>query len=362
MGPRKRRPGRLRWARTIIAVLGASVVALAWVSYDTREKLTSLRAELDQRVAEGDSVARDAKTLGRQNQNTIEQLQARVSGLDSKLQDYQGQYAALESMYLEFSRARDERTLTEVEQAVNIAAQHLQLAGNVPAAIAALQTADNRLAIMDQARFLPLRKLIARDIERLKTLPLADATSMALQLETLMGRIDSLPLGFERTIPTAKSSAPQAAPKPAKPAKGKKTPATDASAVASSSPLDSPNAMARFFDDLWQDFRELIRIERLDRPDPALLAPSQAAYLRDNVRLRLLSARLALLQRDGRMYSEDIRQARTWLERYFDTQSRPVAELIAELQEMESAELSMALPSLEETTSTLRGLKLGGRR
>jgi len=120
--------------------------------------------------------------------------------------------------------------------------------------------------------------------------------------------------------------------------------------------------MARFFNDLWSDFRELIRVERLDRPDPALLAPSQAAYLRDNVRLRLLSARLALLQRDGRLYSEDIRQARVWLERYFDMQSKPVADMVAELKKIEGAQLSMALPSLEETTSALRGLKLSGKR
>lgn len=322
-----------------------------------------MRAELSKRFAEGDSVARDARTLAGRNQSDIEQIQARIGGLDAKLQDYQGQYAALESMYLEFSRARDERTLTEIEQALTIAAQHLQLAGNVPAAMAALQTADNRLAMMDQARFLPLRKLIARDIERLKTLPLADVTSVALQLETLMGRIDSLPLGFERTIPTSKTQANAAAVRPPKPVKGKKGQALPAELAQSvPSATDSPSAMARFFDDLWQDFRELIRIERLDRPDPALLAPSQAAYLRDNVRLRLLSARLAVLQRDGRLFSEDVRQARVWLERYFDTQAKPVAELIAELQKMETAQLSMALPSLEETTSALRGLKLGGKR
>ena len=108
--------------------------------------------------------------------------------------------------------------------------------------------------------------------------------------------------------------------------------------------------------------RELIRVERLDRPDPALLAPNQAAYLRENVRLRLLSARLAALQRDGRLFSEDVKQARVWLERYFDTQAKPVAELIAELQKMESAQLSIALPSLDETASALRSTKLGGKR
>lgn len=358
----KRRTRRLRWTRLVIAALGAALVALAWICYDTREEMASLRTELGKRFAEGDSVARDARTLGYQNQTAIEQAQARIGGLDAKLQEYQGQYAALESMYLEFSRARDDRALTEIEQALAIAGQHLQLAGNVPAALAALQTVESRLALMDQARFLPLRKLVSRDIERLKTLPLADLATVALQLETLMGRIDGLPLGFERTIPSAKPAAAVAS-KPAKPAKGKKGQSALAETAQSVAlPVERPSALARFFDDLWQDFRELIRVERLDRPDPALLAPNQAAYLRENVRLRLLSARLAALQRDGRLFSEDVKQARVWLERYFDTQAKPVAELIAELQKMESAQLSIALPSLDETASALRSTKLGGKR
>ncbi|MBK9614378.1 MAG: uroporphyrinogen-III C-methyltransferase [Uliginosibacterium sp.] len=268
----KRRTRRLRWTRLVIAALGAALVALAWICYDTREEMASLRTELGKRFAEGDSVARDARTLGYQNQTAIEQAQARIGGLDAKLQEYQGQYAALESMYLEFSRARDDRALTEIEQALAIAKQHLQLAGNVPAALAALQTVESRLALMDQARFLPLRKLVSRDIERLKTLPLADLATVALQLETLMGRIDGLPLGFERTIPSAKPAAAVAS-KPAKPARAKRQSALAETAQSAALPVERPSALARFFDDLWQDFRELIRVERLDRPDPALCWP-----------------------------------------------------------------------------------------
>jgi uroporphyrin-3 C-methyltransferase len=105
-------------------------------------------------------------------------------------------------------------------------------------------------------------------------------------------------------------------------------------------------------------FRELVRIERLDRPDPVLLAPTQVNYLRENIRLRLLSARLALLQRDGRVFAEDTQQARLWLERYFDMQDRNVASLVEELRQMESARLVVELPQLTETEAALRRLRL----
>lgn len=362
---RKRRERSLRWSRVLIAVLGVSVCLLAWSGYETRKSQDALRTELAKRFAEGDSVAREAHTLARQSKEAIDQIQARLGAIDARQLEAQGQFAALESMYVEFSRARDERTLAEVEQALNIAEQHLQLAGNVPAALTALQAADNRLAGMDQARYLPLRKQIASDIERLRTLPLADVTSMALQLETLIGRISSLPLAFERTIPTEKSRSAAVAHQ-AKPVKGaaKKNAKPQPEPVQSAASVPpSPSVVARFFSDMWDDFRELVRIERLDSTDQSLLAPNQAIYLRENLRLRLLSARLALLQRDGRLFSEDIHQAITWLNRHFDTKAKPVADLIADLHKIETAQLSMALPTLSEANAALRGLKLGnGKR
>lgn len=362
---KKQGPRGVRVTRLGVAVLGVAVALLAWNGYRTHEELTQLRGELSRRFAQGDGVARDAQVLSQKNQSSIDQLQVRLGGIDAKLQESQGQYSELESMYMEFSHARDDRSLSEIEQALTIASQQLQLAGNVPAAISALQAADNRLAIMDQARVLPLRKLISRDIDKLKALPLADVTSLALKLETLMGRIDALPLGFEHPVAAPKASAPAANPvrsgKNAKAGKKDAAPAATQSNPVVSTP-ESPNAFTGFFNDLWDDFRTLIRIERMDRPDPVLLAPTQAAYLRENVRLRLLSARLALLQRDGRMFGEDIRQARAWLERYFDTNAKPVADLLADLRNMENAQLSMALPSLEATSSALQSLKLSGKR
>ena len=361
---RKQRERRLRLSRILIAVLGAGMCLLAWSTYETRKEQEALRAELTKRFTEGDSVAREARTQARQNKESIDQIQARLGALDARQLEAQGQFAALESMYTEFSRARDERALADVEQALNIAEQHLQLAGNVPAALSALQSADNCLAGLDQARFLPLRKQIARDIERLRALPLADVTSMAIQIETVIGRIDKLPLAYERAIPTEKARSAEVA-RNKKANKNKRNTSSQSEPVqsAAADTKATPNVAARFFGDLWDEFRELIRIERLDSTDQSLLAPNQAIYLRENLRLRLLSARLALLQRDGRLFAEDINQSIVWLNRHFDTKSKAVAELISELRKIETAQLSMTLPTLNEANAALRGLKLSsGKR
>jgi uroporphyrin-3 C-methyltransferase len=187
---------------------------------------------------------------------------------------------------------------------------------------------------------------------------------MSLQIEAILGRVDTLPLAFEHkpATPPAPPPAKPAAPKtPAKsPVRGK-----GASSAPMSAPVAAPaNAepgigekLAALTSEFVDGFRSLVRIERLDTPDAALLAPAQVNYLRENIRLRLLSARLALLQRDGRVFAEDIQQARLWLERYFDMKEPTVASTVEELRQMESARLVVELPQLTETEAALRRLR-----
>lgn len=337
------RPGR------ILAVAGLVILLLlVWQAIDQRREMARLRTESAMRVAETDRAAQEARALAHQAQESIEVLQGKAGALESQLQEAQGQYAALEAVYSEFSRSRDERALSETEQDIGIAVQQLQLAGNVQGALAALQSADTRLAQLDQARFLPLRKQLAGDIERLRALPLADVVRVALRLDQLAGRLQDLPLAFEHTPDTPHGAA---APEPG---------------AAQSGPAGfgerARNLLFAFGRDLWGEFRQLVRIERMDRPEAALLAPNQALYLRENLRMRLLSARLALMQREGALFDEDVRQARAWLQRYFDVSARPVAAALAELDELSRARPASALPELEATQAALRAVQLGGKR
>jgi uroporphyrin-III C-methyltransferase len=344
--------------RTLLPALAVlAVLVLAWQLLDTRYALHALHEDVARRFAEVDVSSREARQLARNGQDTVQSLQARLAALDNRVVDAEAQQTALERLYQDFSRSSDDRGLQEVEQAIIIAGQQLQLAGNVPAAINALQSADSKLASMGQARLQPLRRSLAQDIERLKALPLADVNGMALQIESMLGDVESLPLAFEHSpADAAKSASKQAAPRVPRTAK---SPAAAASApLAQSEASGLAEQFKRFGADLWSDFSQLVRVQRLDRPDPVLLAPAQVSYLRENLRLRLLSARLSLLQRNGRMFVTDIQQSRLLLQRYFDTDARQVATLVDSLRQMESARLVVEVPPLSETEAILRRLRL----
>lgn len=346
--PVKNSDKKSRLAIGVALLALAGVLLLAWLVWQGSERIEVTRQELARRHADSDAVLRDAQAHAKQNREALDALQAKVGVLEARAAEMQSQQLALDTLYQEFSRVRDDRLLAEIEQEVAIAAQQLQLAGNVEAALIALQGAEARLAKSAQTQFLALRKLISRDIERLKSLPGADVPGIAFKLDTLLNTVPSLPLAFEqRPAPTA----PAAAGKSTELASPAVAPGVDWQALAQT-----------WLADLWREVRQLVRIERIDRPDPGLLAPREIYFLRENLRLRLLSARLALLARDGRSFQSDLRQAEQWLELYFDTRAPSVQEAQAALQSLARLDVMREPVALNETLSALRNFKLARER
>lgn len=320
----------------IVLVLAVGAATAVWM--DSRTRIADLQQDMARRLADGESMAKEGRVLARSNQETLAALQAKVGALEAKLAETQSQSVALEAMYQEISSTRDERMLVEVEQAVAIAMQQLQFAGNVEAALIALQGAEARLANSVQPRFTPIKKLVARDVARLKATPGANINAISLKIESIVAVIDELPLAYVQR-PKAEPAKRTVSAKPAS--------------------LDYWRALGT---DLWGELRQLVRIERIDQGDPALLAPHQSYFLRENLKLRLLNARLALLQRDGKVFREEVRQSQAQLERYFDSRARPVQLAKSTLSTLATTDVSFEMPGLAETLTALRNLKFARER
>jgi uroporphyrin-3 C-methyltransferase len=329
------------WIAGLALLLG---LVLAWLFWQGGERLEATRQELSRRLAEGDATQRESQANLKQNREALDALQAKVGALEARSAEMQSQQLALEAMYQELSRVREDRLLAEIEQDVAIAAQQLQLAGNVEAALIVLQGADARLAKSGQPQFLPLRKLINRDIERLRALPSADVPGIAMKIEAILDAVPNLPLAYEQRPAPVTPARPDVAVPPA--------PTLDWQT------FDWQGMARAWLADLWREVRQLVRIERIDRPDLGLLSPRETFFLRENLRLRLLSARLGLLARDGRSYQSDLKQAGEWLERYFDTRAPAVAQAQASLKTLARQEVMREPAELNETLAALRNFKL----
>ncbi len=336
----KAKPASRAWLNPwfIVALLALALAAWQWI--ETRSRLGHTQQELAKRLAESDTVAKESRALARQAQEELAVLQGKLGELSAKVAESKSQQATLETLYQDLARNRDEWVLAEIEQSVTLAAQQLQLAGNVQGAVLALQAADARLAGNTRPQFIGLRKVLARDLDRLRALPQIDLAGMSLRLENVIAAVDSLPLAVD-----------------VRPHDERTTQAPAESADATS--LAFWRGLATQF---WAELKSLVRIQRFDREEPALLAPGQSFFLRENVKLRLLSARLALLGHDQWTFRSELQYAEGWIDRYFDSRQKSVQNARAALTQLSAAEISIELPNLNESLSAIKNFKLGGER
>ncbi|WP_240327680.1 uroporphyrinogen-III C-methyltransferase [Dechloromonas sp. HYN0024] len=324
--PRPRRTGP--WLFVAIAAL----LLAAWQWFETRHRLLDVQQEVAGKLAAFDTGNKEDRGAQKQSREQIEALQARLGAVDGKLAEFQTQTASLQALYQDIARSREEITLLEVEQAIVLAGQQLQLAGNLPVAVLALQTADAQLARLDRPQHLPLRKALAKDLARLNALPFVDMPGISLRLEQVLIGIDKLPL--------VSSVHPEKMP-------------------------ESDPAMAslpwwqRTGEAIWQEMKGLVRIQRMDRDDAVLLAPGQGYFLRENLKLRLLNARLALFSRDQATFRNEVKVALDLLGRHFDGGDKAVQTAQTTLRQMTATEINVELPNLGDSQAALRSLRQG---
>jgi uroporphyrin-3 C-methyltransferase len=327
--PRATQPRVLRdnGARVIAALALLAVVAAGWLAWDARQAVNTMESKASERLAQLGAAADLARSTLSQSQAAMKDAQARIAELEARVADTQEQRVALEEMYRELSRSADDRVLSEVEQMLVLASQQLQLAGNVRGALAALQAADQRLAKADKLAATPLRRAITQDMERLKAVPQLDTVGISVKLDGLIGQAETLPLVISETQPTR---------------------------VASRWRDTDEGGFGRTARDFWEEMKGLVRIRDMETPDVALLAPGQAYFLRENLKLRLLSARVALLARDEPSFREDLRASQTWIAKYFDARAKNTAAVLASIKQIAESPVTIAVPDINASLAAVR--------
>ena len=334
-------------------VLAIGLAALWWAM---QGEMSGLRQDIGRRLHTSENLTNETKAIANAAQQQMKELQSQVNALENKQLEAQSQSVALEQLYQDLSRTRDDWVLAEIEQVVSTAAQQLQLAGNVRGAMIALQNADARLSQYDNAQFIMIRRAIAKDLETLQALPAVDLTNIALRLDSAIGRIDSMPLLSDE--------------KPAVPATEPKTqhfvvPVADAEGAAAGERegrLDYwlarlEQTWQSFAHELWTEVQQIVQVRRVGTPDALLLSPTDAYFARENLKLRLLNARLALLTRNEAAFRSDLVAAQEAMVKYFDPRAKQTQAVQELLKQIQGSSLVIEMPTLAESLNAVRTYK-----
>ncbi|WP_230408238.1 uroporphyrinogen-III C-methyltransferase [Undibacterium baiyunense] len=338
----------------ILSGVLALLLAAQW--YSAQNQMTTLREEVARRLQTADINNSEIKGIAKSVQESSRDMQAKVSVLEAKQTEAQGQQLALEQLYQDLSKSRDEWALAEIEQVLATASQQLQLAGNVQGALIALQNSDARLAKAEKTQFIAVRRAIAKDIEMLKALPQLDMTGLVLRLDSVIAQVDNIPLWSDEKPPVV--STPPKAPLRVLPksVKSKNDKAETATELTFTAQLQ--DRWQSFSSEMWSEMKQLIRVRNVESPDALLLNPSQAYFAKENLKLRLLNARLALLSRNEGAFRSDMISAQDLISKYFDVRSKQAQTAQALLKQIQSNNLSIEMPALTESLNSVRNFKV----
>jgi uroporphyrin-3 C-methyltransferase len=354
------------------ALAGALSVAAITLAVYGQQRVKALEQELVRRQQDSQGQAVEARTLAQQAQDTARALDSRLGLLEARLAESALQRSQLEELILQLSRSRDENVLADVDAALRVAQQQSALTGSLEPLAAALRQADDRLARLNQPRLERVRRALARDIDRVRAVSVSDLSALVIRLDEAVRSVDELPL-LAQPLPrgTAMAAGAASAQAPAAPAavasRGRAASATAAGQAASDGIGDwlvrgwrwTSAQGDQLLTQVGDELRGLLRVTRIANPEAALVAPEQGWFLRENLKLRLLNARLALLARQFDTVQSDMREALTTLDRYFDGRTRRVAVSRELLQQVAQQARQISLPRPDETLAAIAAVQAG---
>ena len=327
-------PQRWLLAVAVVALLGVAGSVMVW------QKLNGMQQQLARQSADAGLQAGEARLTAKQAQELSMETAAKLAVTEAKLSEVSLQRSQLEELMQSLSRSRDENLVVDIDSAIRLAQQQSQLTGSVEPMLAALKSADVRVARAAQPRLTQLQRAIARDVARVKATALADTPSLLVKLDELVTLADELPIA-------------NAVPGGAATAAGTSVVTKAAESAKRNADEGLLSWWTRIGTMVQAEMRSLVRVSRIEDPDAALLTPEQSFFLRENLKLRLLNARLGLLSRQIDSARADLGTAALAISHYFDAGSRKTQTAQALLTQVQGQMRSLEIPRIDETLAAL---------
>ncbi len=297
-----------------------SYVAVFWLWQQQASQTETLNSMVKQSLEgyEGDS--QQSLAVAKQADERTVELQAKTLLLEEKITQTIEQQTEMQSLLGKMHEAKAENMISEVEKLVNLADQQLKFSGNIKSAMLALEAADIPLAQSGAPEFIDIREALGNDLQALKEFPAVDMAALSNQLESLMQLTDALPLLQDQNgMSDHENVVAEVEPE------GKQT----------------------IQENLWETFQQFIMVEKIDSTAEPLVNVEQKFYLKQNIKLRLLTARIALLQRNAAVFNQDLGMVKLWLQQYYDLAHPNAEKALALIDNLQATELGVSLPSLQ---------------
>ena len=318
---------------TVLALLGLGASGFLFVQ--GQNVLKNQELEFNQKIDKAALGESENASLLKDNLNRQTAIQAELDRLNNGQKNNSDQILQLQKAYQELLKGRINWLVDEAESMLNTASQQLMLSGNLQGAVSVLEHIDSRLSRFEQPELIPIKQAISNDLAALKNRPYVDISATALRIDRLETGISGLPLVLDGVL------------KPG------------------AAPVEAANS-GTWWENTWEKslnaLKGLVEVRHLDSNDAMLISPDQTYFIRENLRLRLLDARIALLQHNGEVYQSDLNNVEATVKQYFDSKSPATQSWLKELAELKALDVRMISDdSLKASLSAVRAYQEGSR-
>jgi len=314
------------WVPLTLALLGVAFSGLLW------DKLSRIQGQLARQSADAGQQSLEAKAWAKQAQDSVKDSAARMALVESRLGEATLQRSQLEELIQSLSRSRDENLVLDIESSLRLAQQQAQLTSSLEPLLGALKTSQTRLQRASNPRLISIQRAVERDLELVKSAQISDLPGLLLVVDEMVALADELPLANEMNRTATQSLQP---------------------VDPSSKPSPSSNGWQLVLDRIMLEARGLLRVSRIDSPEGVLLAPEQGFFLRENLKLKLLNARLSLLARQNDAARSDLQSVAMALKKYFDVQSRKTQQALQLLEKAQGLSKGNPIPRPDASLAAL---------
>ncbi|QNP50425.1 uroporphyrinogen-III C-methyltransferase [Diaphorobacter aerolatus] len=329
-------------SRLLVTAIGLVAVAGLVSSVMLWQKLSNIQEQLARQTADSGAQAIEARTMAREAADVARDTSARLTVTETRVGEVALQRTQLEELMQSLSRSRDENLVVDIESGLRLALQQSQLTGSIEPVVAALKSADQRIERAAQPRLAPVQRAIAHDLDLIGKSAVTDTSGLLGRVDDLTRQVDEIPL-LNAVVPASTMRQRNAHAR---------------SAAEPPAPVDPDEPrwktmLGNTWEAITAEARGLVRVSRIDQPDAVLIAPQQAYFLRENLKLSLLNARLGILSRRMDSARLDLNNARTALVKYFDPESRYTQRAIDTISQLQSNMQGLELPRLDESFTAL---------
>jgi len=323
---------KLAWL-ALLLVIGLCVAAV-WTVQEAQRR----GAVMSQRLASLESAGGDENQQLGEIKKLEQQLKDQVQAGQSKIQSTgDAQTAQIERLESSLEVQREEIArfgatdrkdwlLAEAEYLLRLANQRLIMAGDVVAATALLANADSILRELDEAAMHEARAAVAADLAALRAVPEVDMEGLYLRLAALAEQVDALVI-FE--LPDAEGALEQAVAE------------------------DWQARLGQGYDQALAKLSDYIVVRRRDVPYEALMDPQWERLVRQNMRMLLEQAQVALLSGNQVLFRESLKRAGHWVEQFFEVDEAGSRALAGEIASMSQQTVAVKIPDVSRSLTAL---------